>query len=232
MYFRHSEEIRHTFPGLAAGVLYLRGIDGTHDVSHQVTSLWELTRSKYAERPESSLPEIQAWRRAFTAMGLKPTQYRSAAESLLRRFRKEDALPPLHPLVDLCNGVSLLFATPIAVFDVDKISGYLEVRRAAGNEIYTPFSGPDETPEVGEVVFVDDRGRAHARRWTHRQSGFSAVGSETSAALIVAEALHDTAAADVRALLDVLSPLLAGITRGELHRDVLPNVGDRFDFDQ
>src|SRR6185312_7767714 len=170
------------------------GIDGTRDVSDHVSSLWESTRSKYAGTPESARPEIQAWRRAFTRMGLKPTQYRSAAESLLRRFRKEDALPPLHPLVDLCNGVSLLFAVPIAVFDVAKISGYLEVRHAVGNEVYTPFSGPDETPEVGEVVFVDALGRAHARRWTHRQSGFSAVGNETSSALIVAEALHDTAA--------------------------------------
>jgi len=163
-------------------------------------------------------------------MGLKPTQYRSAAESLLRRFRKEDALPPLHPLVDLCNGVSLLFAVPIAVFDVAKISGYLEVRHAVGNEVYTPFSGPDETPEVGEVVFVDALGRAHARRWTHRQSGFSAVGNETSSALIVAEALHDSAAADVRALLDRLSPLVAGIADSEIRKGLLRGVGERFEF--
>jgi DNA/RNA-binding domain of Phe-tRNA-synthetase-like protein len=231
MYFRHSEEIRHDFPQLAAGVMYVRGIEGTRDVSHQVSSLWESTRSKYGAAPESTLPEIQAWRRAFTSMGLKPTQYRSAAESLLRRFRKEDALPPLHPLVDLCNGVSLLFATPIAVFDSAKIAGYLEVRRALGNEIYTPFSGPDEAPEVGEVVFVDDIGRAHARRWTHRQSGFSAVGPHTSSALIVAEALHDTAAADVRAVIDVLNPLVSGIAQSEIRWAILRAVGERFDFD-
>jgi DNA/RNA-binding domain of Phe-tRNA-synthetase-like protein len=41
-------------------------------------------------------------------MGLKPTQYRCAPEALLRRLRKEGTLPPLHPLVDLCNaGVGL-----------------------------------------------------------------------------------------------------------------------------
>jgi DNA/RNA-binding domain of Phe-tRNA-synthetase-like protein len=163
-------------------------------------------------------------------MGLKPTQYRCASESLLRRFRKDGGIPSLHPLVDLCNGVSLLYATPIAVFDVSKISGYLEVRRAKGDEIYTPFSGPDEVPAVGEVVFVDDTGRAHARRWTNRQSGFSAVGRWTSSAIVVAEALHDTAAADVRALIDVLSPLAEGIASGGIRSSVLCGVGGQFDF--
>jgi DNA/RNA-binding domain of Phe-tRNA-synthetase-like protein len=40
-------------------------------------------------------PEIRAWRRAFTRMGFKPTQYRYASEALLRRFRKDGALPGL-----------------------------------------------------------------------------------------------------------------------------------------
>ena len=56
-------------------------------------------------------------------MGLKPTQYRCAAESLLRRFRKEGSLPRLHPLVDLCNAVSLAFAVPVAVLDAGRIAG-------------------------------------------------------------------------------------------------------------
>ena len=50
-------------------------------------------------------------------MGLKPTQYRCASESLLRRFRKEGSLPRLHPLVDLCNAVSMAYAIPVAVLD-------------------------------------------------------------------------------------------------------------------
>ncbi|HEY3906880.1 MAG TPA: hypothetical protein VGM14_23450 [Streptosporangiaceae bacterium] len=32
--------------------------------------------------------------------GLKPTQYRCASESLLRRFRKEGSLPNLHPAAE------------------------------------------------------------------------------------------------------------------------------------
>ena len=133
-----------------------------------------------------SVPEIQAWRRAFARMGLKPTQYRCAAESLLRRFRKEGALPRLHPLVNLCNAVSLAFAIPVAVFDISKITGALEVRYAAGDEDYLTFSGEVEHPAVHEVIFFDAAGQAHARRWSNRQSGLSAVRNPTTAALIVA----------------------------------------------
>jgi DNA/RNA-binding domain of Phe-tRNA-synthetase-like protein len=141
-------------------------------------------------------------------MGLKPTQYRCAAESLLRRFRKEKSLPRIHPLIDLCNAISLAFAIPVAVFDVAKIAEYVEVRYASGSETYLPFSGEAENPEAHEVIFADKAGRAHARRWTNRQSAYSAVQEDTASVLIVAEALHDCALVDI--------PKLATSIAGEL----------------
>jgi DNA/RNA-binding domain of Phe-tRNA-synthetase-like protein len=208
VHFQHSGEIWRDFPQLVPGVLYAEGI--THDVpvGSRTATFIATARSRLAERPEGELPEIQAWRRAFSRMGLKPTQYRCAAESLLRRFRKEGALPELHPLISLCNAVSLAFAIPVAAFDVSKITGYLQVRYAAGDERYLTFAGDVEHPGVHEVIFADQAGRAHVRRWTNRQSGLSAVQNSTTAALIVAEALHDSASSDV--------PRLAASVAGEL----------------
>lgn len=120
-------------------------------------------------------------------MGLKPTQYYCAAESLLRRWRKSGSLPAIFPLIDLCNALSLAFAIPIAVFDRQKIHADLQVRYALGNEIYQAFSGTIESPTPGEVIFADTDGYAHARRWTHRQSGYPAVAEHTAQALIVVE---------------------------------------------
>ena len=103
-------------------------------------------------------------------MGLKPTQYRCASEALLRRYRKEGAVPALHPLIDLCNAASLASAIPVAVFDTARITGTRSVRLAHGDETYETFAGEIEHPEPGEVIFADDNGRAHARRWTNRQA--------------------------------------------------------------
>ncbi|WP_247748372.1 B3/4 domain-containing protein [Ruegeria sp. R13_0] len=143
---------------------------------------------------EGAFVEIQAWRRAYAKMGLKPTQYRCAAEALLRRLRKSGDLPKLHPLIDLCNAVSVAFAVPVAVFDMDRISGDLCVRPADGDETYLAFSGQSETPDPGEVIFADYGGHAHARRWANRQSLSSAVSPKTTRALIVAVAQHEDAA--------------------------------------
>jgi len=118
-------------------------------------------------------------------------------------------LPRLHPLVDLCNAISVAFAIPVAVFDVSKVAGDLEVRYAAGNEEYLTFAGEVERPAAHEVIFADRAGRAHARRWTNRQSGLSAVQSSTSAALIVAEAMHGTASSDMRRLTEAIADELA-----------------------
>ena len=85
---------------------------------------------------------------------------------------------------------------------------------AAGDEKYLTFSGEVEHPAAGEVIFADEDGQAHARRWTNRQSGLSAVQDSTADVLIVAEALHASAATDVPALLAAITAELArGVVR-------------------
>jgi DNA/RNA-binding domain of Phe-tRNA-synthetase-like protein len=206
MHFQHAAAIWRDFPALVPGVLYAENITAdVKDADRGTGRYEEIARDKLTGGPESELPEIQAWRRAFAAMGLKPTQYRCAAESLLRRFRKEGALPRLHPLVDLCNAVSLAFAIPVAVLDAAEIAWPLEVRYANGDEDYLTFGGEVEHPAKGEVIFADQAGQAHARRWTNRQSGRSAVRNTTGTVLIVAEALHDGAAEDVPELIAALA---------------------------
>lgn len=209
--FRYAPEIRSLFPQLRSHALLVDGVSAKADPFAEIARLVAIADDRLAAASEGEFPEIQAWRRAFTAMGLKPTQYRCASEALLRRYRKEGSLPALHPLIDLCNAASLAFAIPVAVFDTSKITDMMTVRLAHGNETYETFGGEIEHPEPGEVIFSDDDGRAHARRWTNRQSGWSAVRPETSEALIVTEALHETADNDTAALMSSLAGALAAI---------------------
>lgn len=229
MYFRHSEDIWNEFPELAAGALQTKGIRKDVAVEKHVAHFEAMARARLSECTESEFPEIQAWRRGFARMGLKPTQYRSAPEALLRRFRKEGTLPKIHPMIDLCNAASLAYAIPVAVFDLAKITGNLEVRPATGDEIYTTFAGDVELPEPQEVIFADASGRAHARRWTNRQSGYSAVRDETASVLIVAEALHPGAEADVRRLIDELVATIRSVWSANPRSAVLNRSAPSFD---
>lgn len=208
MYFLHSDAIWDAFPELAAGVIRVDGIGSNSSNEAARLRFEELARTRLSEASESEFPEVQAWRRAFSKMGLKPTQYRCASEALLRRLRQTGSIPPIHPLVDLCNAASMAFAIPVAVFDVANVARGLEVRFARGDETYESFSGETETAEAGEVIFADEAGAAHARRWTNRQSARSAIRSETMSVLIVAEALHASAAADVPKLIAELAAVI------------------------
>lgn len=207
--FRYALEILTTFPQLGSRAILVDGIDARATPSTEIARLRRIADNRLADAREGEFPEIQAWRRAFSAMGFKPTQYRCASEALLRRYRKEGSLPALHPLIDLCNAASLAYAIPVAVFDAARITGAMTVRLANGDETYETFAGEIEYPEPGEVIFADESGRAHARRWTNRQSGWSAVRLETTQVLIVTEALHETAGDDAAALMSLLASSLA-----------------------
>ncbi len=211
MYFRHSPDIWRDFPELVPGVVVASGIHNDVSVDEQIARLGAIAGTRLEDSSEGSLPEIQAWRRAFSRMGLKPTQYRCASESLLRRFRKEGSLPRIHPLIDLCNAISLAFAVPVAVFDTARIAAFIEVRYAGGDERYLTFGGDEETPDQGEVIFADGDGRAHARRWTNRQSAYSSIQPSTASILIVVEALHASAPADMPMLVSTLAEELGNI---------------------
>jgi DNA/RNA-binding domain of Phe-tRNA-synthetase-like protein len=230
MYFCHSSAIWEEYPELVAGVLTAQGVTGTPSVDARIAAFTAVAESRIATQSEGELPEIQAWRRVFSKMGLKPTQYRCASEALLRRFRKERSLPRIHPLIDLCNAVSLATAIPVAVFDVARISEYLEVRHATGSETFASFSGETESPAAHEVIFADAAGRAHARRWTNRQSSYSAVASETTAVLIVAEAVHESAAADIERLVATLAGEVDAVWSVSSTSAVLSRSSPRFDW--
>jgi DNA/RNA-binding domain of Phe-tRNA-synthetase-like protein len=229
MQFSHHPALRAAYPELGAGVLHARGIRADVDANAAIARFEAQALARVqAAGSESELPEVQAWRRAFGRMGLKPTQYRCASESLLRRLRKEGTMPRIHPLIDLCNGISMAFAIPVAVLDLARIEGSLQVRYAEGTERYLAFSGEVEHPEPGEVSFIDDAGQAHARRWTHRQSGLSAVRPGTGEVLVVAEAMHAGAAEDVSRLVETLRQALREVWGVEAQGAVLSAQEPRF----
>ena len=230
MHFQHSSEIWRDYPELVPGVLFAEGIHTDVSVGPRVAKFNRIAEERLAIASEAALPEIQAWRRAFSRMGLKPTQYRCASESLLRRFRKEKALPQIHPLIDLCNSISLAFAIPVAVFDVSQVKECVEVRYGSGSEQFLTFSGETENPDAHEVIFADDAGQAHARRWTNRQSAYSAVRDTTDAVLIVAEAMHDSASVDVERLIAAIVDELNVIWSVTPKTAMLSQPSPRFEF--
>ena len=220
MHFSHTPKLWEAFPRLTAGVMHVRGVHAAPAFEDLVSAHTQAAKHRLdgtggepgrSPLPEGQWPEIQAWRRVYSEMGLQPTQVRCAAEALLRRLRQDGHLPRVHPLVDLCNAVSVHAAAPVAIFDCARVAWPLSVAYAKGDEEFLTFSGEVEHPAPAEVVFVDAARRAHARKWAHRQSSYSAVSASTEKVLIVIEAFHEGAASSVASALEWLDEAFSRI---------------------
>lgn len=191
--FRHADDLRSDYPQLEAIAMRVSLKPNAQPDAEVIAELTDYAKSRLASQSEGDFPEIQAWRRVFSTMGFKPTQYRSAGEALLRRLRIDGDLPDIMPIINTCNAASVRYALPVAVFDTDQISGNLTVRYADGSETFETFGGEIEHPAEHEVIFADDSGVAHARRWPHKQARTSAARPESVEILIVSEAMHEGA---------------------------------------
>jgi DNA/RNA-binding domain of Phe-tRNA-synthetase-like protein len=210
--FRYDPAVLDRYPGVHAGTVLASGLTNGPPPPG-LLQRYRVTQREVAGRlattPPAGLASIAAWRRAFAGFGAKPTQYRSAAEALLRRLVKQGDNPSLGTLVDLGNLVSIRHALPVAVVDLAGIDGDITVRFATGSEPFTDLGAEEPvSPEPGEVVFVDRAGVACARRWCWRQSAQSATRETTTDALVVVEGLHDGAARDVAAAREEIVALL------------------------
>lgn len=176
----------------------------------------ELVKTRIGSTPLSELPTLAGWRAAFRQFGVDPTQYRCAAEALLRRLTKKGDIPAINAIVDCCNLISIRYALPVAAIDLRQVQGMVTVHFAQGNEHFNPL-GEDQPgpPEPGEVIFSDDKGMVVARRWCWRQSVESAAGLETGDLLITIESQDASGSAVIEQAMTELRDLLQQFVGGE-----------------
>ena len=223
--FQYHADILARYPAVVGGVILAQGMtNGPTPTSLQAMYQAEqqATLQRIGNTPLSQITSLAAWRNAMRGFGVDPTQYRSAAEALLRRLTKKGDIPSINLLVDLGNLVSIRYALPVAVFDTHALHGTITVHFADGSERYTTLGENEvEHPEPGEVVFSDETKLVIARRWCWRQSEDSAANAETRNAIITVEAHHAEGHQDVEAALDDLLELLRKYAGGNYISGIL-----------
>src|SRR5437868_11142784 len=223
--FQYHPDILARYPAVTGGAILAQGMaNGPTPDSLQVAFQAEqqATMQRIGATPLSQIPSLAAWRGAFRGFDVDPTQYRSAAEALLRRLTRKGDIPGINLLVDLGNLVSIRYALPVAVFDTRTLQGSVTVHFADGTERYTTLGQAEvEHPQPGEVVFSDETRLVIARRWCWRQSEQSAAQPGTTNAIITDEAHHASAHRDIEAALNDLLELLRKYAGGNFTYDIL-----------
>jgi DNA/RNA-binding domain of Phe-tRNA-synthetase-like protein len=223
--FQYDPAILASFPTVVGGVILAQNMANGPTPDHLQT-MYQVEQQAALQRigttPLSQLETLAAWRSAFRGFDVDPTQYRSAAEALLRRLTKKGDIPSINLLVDLGNLVSIRYALPVAVFDTRVLQGSVTVHFAHGSERYTTLGESEvDHPQPGEVIFSDESKLVIARRWCWRQSEQSAATAKTRSAIITIEAQHAGGHRDIEAALNDLLALLQEYVGGNFIAAVL-----------
>ncbi|WP_399946171.1 B3/4 domain-containing protein [Streptomyces sp. BBFR25] len=193
--FRISPAVADAFPDTLIAVVTATGIRGTEPWPATTTAL-EALEAQLADGAwtpaDESDPRIEAWHTAYRSFGTNPRRIRPSVDALGRRMTKKGTLPRINPAVDAYNAVSVHHGLPAGAFDLDHVTGDIEIRYADGTETFTPLGEPDtvENPKPGEIIYTDTTD-VLTRHWNHRDAHRTRV---TEASTHVAFVLETVAA--------------------------------------
>src|SRR5437899_10253922 len=128
--FQYHSDILARYPHVVGGAILAQGMTNAptpDSLQAAFQSEQQATLQRIGDTPLSQIQSLAAWRSAFRGFDVDPTQYRSAAEALLRRLTKKGDIPSINLLVDLANLVSIRYALPVAVFDTHALQGTFPV---------------------------------------------------------------------------------------------------------
>ncbi len=154
-----NPELKRAVPALALGCVAARVA-----VEKYNESLWrEINRhvahltSTFKTEQVNSISQIAAMRSAYKTLGKDPSRYRGSAEALLRRVLSGKGLYQINNIVDINNLVSLESFLPLGSYDLEQISGAVELRIGAAGETYKGI-GKEEINIASLPVFADANG--------------------------------------------------------------------------
>lgn len=158
---------------------------------------------------------IAVWRSAFSRAGWSGSKFPPSVEALTKRISRGDALPDIHPIVNLVNVASLSYLVPVGCHDLASTE-HLEVRYGDSADEYLPMGdAAKEHPEENEVVYASGN-EIRTRRWVWRQSRSALVKPDASRVFIPVDGFVDVTESRVEAATAFISSTLVEVFHAEV----------------
>ncbi|MFE4539261.1 B3/4 domain-containing protein [Streptomyces scopuliridis] len=192
--FRIAPAVADDFPDTLIALVTATGLRGREPWPDTVAALedleQQLTDGSWRPADETD-PRIEAWHSAYRSFGTNPRRIRPSVDALGRRLAKKGTLPRINQAVDSYNAVSVRHGLPAGAFDLDRVTGDIDIRHADGTESFTPLGEPDavENPRPGEIIYADTTG-VLTRHWNHRDAHRTRVTEDSTHIVLVLETLH------------------------------------------
>lgn len=208
------------FPDAAIGVLTVKDVDEAAQLPpEQAAEVAQLLRDANTAAlghldesvPLSQNRPVAVWREAYQKFPTKKG-VRCSIEALLKRVSKGEPVGTIAPTVDITNAISLKYALPIGVENMDAMDGDLHLGVMAGGEDFLPIGGTEQDPpRPGELAYYDAAGVV-CRCWNWRDGQRTQVTDSTTAEFIAMECVDPERLDDLHSALDELAGLLERYT--------------------
>ena len=220
--FQVAPEIFEKMPNACFGVVVVRGIDNQKSYP-AIADFYQKTQKelfdKLAGRKAKEYPAIIPYREAFQKLEINPNKFPPSIEALSSRIEKGKWIPPINPIVDLGNGISLKYGIPLGAHDLDSTTAPLEIRLSHPDDQFVPFGATEpETIDYGEILYVSGH-QVKTRRWIWRQSEFGKITNQSQNIFFPLDGFEDINGSETKEARDELASLL------EHHFGVTPFVG-------
>lgn len=191
-----EESVFRDFPSFRRGLVLAAGLENQGH-SPELENKLEDALSQAAMNPVDlkTDPRVLAWDEAHRKFGSNPRKFPPAHAALLKRVQKGGVhLPFINKVVAIMNFNSIADCIPVGGDDAERAGKRLSLRRARGDEVFSPLGSPDaqERPDPGEVIYVvEDSGEVMCRRWNWRNGHGTRITEETRIMVMNIDALGE-----------------------------------------
>ena len=185
-----QDEIFSLFPDFFRGIIVVNGLTN-HPSLKRVRKLLKKAIDAQKDVNIENDERLKAWDDAHRKFGSNPNKFPPSIKSLVKRVRKNPALPYINSAVALFNLISLKYCLPCGGDDIDRVQGNCVLGLADGTESFLALgSDKMETPKEGEVIYFDGETKnVMCRRWNWRNGDATKIEVTTQQIVINVDAL-------------------------------------------
>src|SRR5579862_5801891 len=164
-------------------------------------------------------PSISVWREIYEQdFHVKAKTYRSSLEALVRRILTDKPIWNIWNIVDLYNCCSVLSLLPMGGYDLDKVSGDIQIRYAKEGETFLGLGERRPVVTQPDQVVYTDADRVICWLWNHKDAEETCITEETKRVLFFIDSFDKEKA---QVALDLLSENLKKIDCIPLKQGIL-----------
>ncbi|MDO5811792.1 MAG: phenylalanine--tRNA ligase beta subunit-related protein [Bacillota bacterium] len=155
-----DQKLYNVYPEIRLGLLRFKtNVESSNDEfwTYMNTEVIPVVKKEIAEKQWNEIVGVRGSRLAYKAFGRNPGRYRVSSEALLRRIRRGDDLYHVNSVVDVNNLLSIKSGLSVGSYDLDKIKGTIQLKKAEQGEGYEGI-GKKYLDMENMLVLVDDEG--------------------------------------------------------------------------